>query len=58
MIRCFLFFDDWMIDDIRDVERCFGSPRPEGPLITGEFGKNMRTVEMPGDQWPTRWRMW
>ncbi len=58
MIRCFLFFDDWMIDDIRDVERCFGSPQPEGPLITGDFGKQMRTVEMPGDQWPTKWRMW
>ena len=58
MIRTFLFFDNWMMDDMRDVERCFGTPQPEGPLITGEFGENMRTLEMPGDQWPTKWRMW
>ena len=57
MIRCFLFFDDWMIDDIKDVERHFGSPQLDGPLITGEFGLDS-TVELPGDQWPTKWRMW
>ncbi|MAE66783.1 MAG: hypothetical protein CMJ18_21145 [Phycisphaeraceae bacterium] len=57
MINCFFFFDDWMIDDIKDVERHFGQPQFEGPLITGEFGL-ANTVELPGEQWPTTWRMW
>ena len=57
-IGTFLFFDDWMIDDCHDIERCYGRPKVQDPVIMGgEFGQPC-TIERPGDQWPTEWRMW
>ena len=56
MMKLFLFLDDWMIDDCKDVERRYGKPKEEGPVIAGEFGSES-TIELPGDQWPTKWRM-